>query len=214
MDFKDVITPLATLAAVWLAANFTLRNELRKKELEIKAAHLEKLSENCDSTLIHLINYAGSIASMLDAHMHFTPGNEPFRVHFLNDLLTQIDDSPRGLDLEKMHWCRHGLEFHRENEWKRWSEVVPSLKDRIYDFFMVTTPGDENLVMLDKSRTRAEIAEFTADLRVRIKDIDVQRKEIVSAMANDFRLLTQSAPNNIYDLVFKCRKRLLDFFKR
>lgn len=214
MGFKDVITPLVTLAAVWLAANFTLRNELRKKELEIKAAHLEKLSENCDRALLHLINYAGSIASMLDAHALLTPGNEPFRINMLNDLLTQIDDSPRGLDLEKMQLCRHGLEFHRENEWKRWNGVVPSLKERVYDFFMITTPGDENLMMLDKSRTRAEIAEFTADLRSQIKDIDVQRKEIVSAMANDFRLLTQHAPSNIYDLAFKCRKRLLEFFKR
>ncbi|EEP91800.1 hypothetical protein [Yersinia kristensenii] len=214
MDFKDVITPLVTLAAVWLAANFTLRNELRKKELEISAAHLEKLSENCDSTLRQWVHYAGCIACTLDAHMLITPGNEPFRINVLNDLLTQIDDSSHGLDLEKIQWCRHGLEFHRENEWKRWKDVVPPLKDRIYDFFMITTPGNENLVMLDKNRTRAEIAEFTADLRVRIKDLDVQRKEIVSAMANDFRLLTQPAPSNIYDLVFKCRKRLLDFFKR
>lgn len=31
MDFKDVITPLVTLAGVWLAARFTLRNEVQKK---------------------------------------------------------------------------------------------------------------------------------------------------------------------------------------
>lgn len=194
MEIKDVLTPLVTLAAVWLGANFTLRNELRKKELEIKAAHLEKLSENCDSTLFHLINYAGSIAAMLDVHMSLTPGSEPLRINVLNDLLTQIDDSPRGLDQEKMRWCRHGLEFHRESEWERWKNVVMPLKDRIYDFFMITTPGEENRTMLDKSRTRTETLEFTTELRARIKDIEALRKEVVSAMANDFRRLTQPTP--------------------
>ncbi|MEG3126729.1 hypothetical protein SC171_16955 [Pantoea cypripedii] len=31
MDLKDVLTPLVTLAGVWLAARFTLRNEISKK---------------------------------------------------------------------------------------------------------------------------------------------------------------------------------------
>ncbi|SUI30173.1 Uncharacterised protein [Salmonella enterica subsp. enterica serovar Derby] len=30
-EWKEIITPVATLTAVWLGVRFTLRNELRKK---------------------------------------------------------------------------------------------------------------------------------------------------------------------------------------
>lgn len=213
MDFKEMITPLVTLAAVWLAANFTLRNELRKKELEIKATYLEKLSEKCDSMLLDLINYSGSLAGILDSSPILVPGNNPVCIGKLNEWLSQLDDSPRGLDQEKLRWCSHGLEFHRIDEWKRWQDNVQPLQHKIYEFFMITLPGENNVDMSGKSRTRDEITAFAADLRVRMKSIQVMRQDIVSAMAADFRLLTQPVPRNIFNLTSSLCRCISNFFK-
>ncbi|MCT8156587.1 hypothetical protein H0Z14_27110, partial [Klebsiella aerogenes] len=50
-EWKEIITPVATLTAVWLGARFTLRNELRKKTLEIQSEKLELLFTECSNVL-------------------------------------------------------------------------------------------------------------------------------------------------------------------
>jgi len=54
-ELKDLLTPAASLLAVWLTARFTLNREIRKKELEIRVDRLEKLSADCDEVLSQLI---------------------------------------------------------------------------------------------------------------------------------------------------------------
>ncbi|MEB5707850.1 hypothetical protein [Pantoea anthophila] len=45
-ELKDLLTPVASLLAVRLTAGFTLKHEIRKKELELRVDRLEKLSES------------------------------------------------------------------------------------------------------------------------------------------------------------------------
>lgn len=49
-ELKDVLTPLVTLAGVWLGARFTLRNELSKKALEIRTGPNSKASPKTATT--------------------------------------------------------------------------------------------------------------------------------------------------------------------
>lgn len=60
-ELKDVLTPLVTLAGVWLGARFTLRNELNKKALKIRTSRLESIAEDCNDTLNGFLNYAGAM---------------------------------------------------------------------------------------------------------------------------------------------------------
>ncbi|RYC42894.1 hypothetical protein [Pectobacterium zantedeschiae] len=219
MEIKDILTPLATISAVWVAARFTLRNELRKKELELKAAHLEKLSENCDSALIAFMEHAGRLASLIDIKLMLLRESNPsskkpeikISVADLNEWLTEFERIQQPIDHEKLRWCRHGLEFHREHEWKRWRDSVGLLQREMYDFFLITNPGEENRDIKGQYRTREEINKFSARLRKHVAEMETVRKDIVSAMANDFRLLTQPANHNIYELMSSVRKRLSKF---
>lgn len=71
MDLKDVLTPLVTLAGVWLAARFTLRNEVQKKALEIRTARLESIAADCSDSLTGIRNYVGSSLHLIHKVLYY-----------------------------------------------------------------------------------------------------------------------------------------------
>ncbi|HGL4621720.1 TPA: hypothetical protein ACKFAD_004120 [Citrobacter koseri] len=64
--WKEIITPVATLTAVWLGARFTLRNELRKKTLEIQSEKLELLFTECSNVLKDINRVSLTVLHTLD----------------------------------------------------------------------------------------------------------------------------------------------------
>ncbi|BCQ42404.1 hypothetical protein ERHA54_50070 (plasmid) [Erwinia rhapontici] len=48
MEPTVIITPLVTLAGVWLGARYTLRNEIIKKSIELRAGRIEQLAAECE----------------------------------------------------------------------------------------------------------------------------------------------------------------------
>ncbi|GAR08954.1 hypothetical protein [Salmonella enterica] len=65
-EWKEIITPVATLTAVWLGARFTLRNELRKKTLEIQSEKLELLFTECSNVLKDINRVSLTVLHTLD----------------------------------------------------------------------------------------------------------------------------------------------------
>ncbi|EPW2085715.1 hypothetical protein ACWGTQ_004987, partial [Klebsiella pneumoniae] len=53
-NWKDLITPIVTVTAVWLGAKLALSNDMRKKVLELETTKLERLAFECDSCVNNL----------------------------------------------------------------------------------------------------------------------------------------------------------------
>lgn len=196
-ELKDLLTPAASLLAVWLTARFTLNREIRKKELEIRVDRLEKLSADCDEVLSQLINYAGFISGLAQSRLLLlTPTQSKARIpiqEFSEDK-DLLDNSKLAPDREKGRRCEHGLRFHHYQEWQKWDAIVPKLQNDIYDFFMITRAGEIVKDLKNQSRTQEDCEAFIRQLSKWQKDADTLRKQLLDAMSSDFHELTKSKP--------------------
>lgn len=196
-ELKDLLTPAASLLAVWLTARFTLNREIRKKELEIRVDRLEKLSADCDEVLSQLINYAGFISGLIQSRLLLlTPTQSKARIpiqEFSEDK-DLLDNSKLAPDREKGRRCEHGLRFHHYQEWQKWDAIVPKLQNDIYDFFMITRAGEIVKDLKNQSRTQEDCEAFIRQLSKWQKDADTLRKQLLDAMSSDFHELTKSKP--------------------
>ncbi|EFH3035697.1 TPA: hypothetical protein ACM4BF_003589 [Escherichia coli] len=196
-ELKDLLTPAASLLAVWLTARFTLNREIRKKELEIRVDRLEKLSADCDEVLSQLINYAGFISGLVQSRLLLlTPTQSKARIpiqEFSEDK-DLLDNSKLAPDREKGRRCEHGLRFHHYQEWQKWDAIVPKLQNDIYDFFMITRAGEIVKDLKNQSRTQEDCEAFIRQLSKWQKDADTLRKQLLDAMSSDFHELTKSKP--------------------
>ncbi|HDU8583347.1 TPA: hypothetical protein RG685_002740 [Morganella morganii] len=105
---KDLLTPAASLLAVWLTARFTLNREIRKKELELRVDRLEKLSADCDEVLLQLINYAGGISGLVQSRLlEVTQAQSKAQIPIqaLSEYKDLLDDSKWSPDREKGRRC-------------------------------------------------------------------------------------------------------------
>lgn len=198
-ELKDLLTPAASLLAVWLTARFTLNREIRKKELEIRVDRLEKLSADCDEVLSQLINYAGFISGLVQSRLLLlTPTQSKARIpiqEFSEDK-DLLDNSKLAPDREKGRRCEHGLRFHHYQEWQKWDAIVPKLQNDIYDFFMITRAGEIVKDLKNQSRTQEDCEAFIRQLSKWQKDADTLRKQLLDAMSSDFHELTKSKPRS------------------
>ncbi|MCK4230250.1 hypothetical protein J2N90_17780 [Enterobacter asburiae] len=204
-ELKDLLTPIASLLAVWLTARFTLNREIRKKELEIRIDRLEKLSAECDEVLSQLINYAGGISGLVQSRLlEVTQADSKARipVQVFTEDKDLLDDSKWAPDKEKGRRCEHGLRFHHYHEWQKWNAIVPKLQNDIYDFFMITRAGDIVKDLKDQSRTQEDCEVFVRQLSKWQKDADTLRKQLLDKMSSDFYELTKAKPNTFFRRIF------------
>ncbi|WNK51611.1 hypothetical protein RM153_24050 (plasmid) [Pantoea agglomerans] len=200
MEIKDLLTPCVTVLAVFLAAHFALRNEHKKKALEIETAQIERTAALVHHSLDNFAQYTGALAAIVDISTTMIvenqhPNNhERITINFeeLHRWIAQIENDPEyGLNRKDLQQAAHGLRFHREANWNRWSNVVPLVHREIYDFFMITTPGKENIDVKDRFRTVEEARIFATTLRDRTTDLILLKEQLLSSMKADFKKLLQ-----------------------
>lgn len=124
MEPTIIITPLVTLAGVWLGARYTLRNEIIKKSIELRAGRIEQLAAECEECLTGLINHEGMLASMPDSEFTIVRTlNSPGKgvVGELNELTTRLEGSPWKLDADRLSQCRQKLTFHHSDDLYLWA---------------------------------------------------------------------------------------------
>ncbi|HHL2498949.1 MULTISPECIES: hypothetical protein [Enterobacter] len=194
-ELKDLLTPVASLLAVWLTARFTLNREIRKKELELRVDRLEKLSADCDEVLLQLINYAGFISGLVQSRLLLltpTQSKTLIPIQAFSEDKDLLDNSKLAPDREKGRRCEHGLRFHHYQEWQKWDAIVPKLQNDIYDFFIITPAGEIVKDLKDQGRTQEECEAFVRQLSKWQKNADTLRKQLLDTMSNDFHELTKS----------------------
>lgn len=107
-ELKDLLTPVASLLAVWLTARFTLNREIRKKELELRVDRLEKLSADCDEVLLQLINYADFISGLVQSRLLLltpTQSKTLIPIQAFSEDKDLLDNSKLAPDREKGRRC-------------------------------------------------------------------------------------------------------------
>ncbi|WP_337024517.1 MULTISPECIES: hypothetical protein [unclassified Pantoea] len=198
MEIKGLLTPAFTVMGVCLAAHFALRNEHRKKALEIETSQLDRLSVLVLSSLDNFAQYVGALAGIIDAQItvlteQLPPPNRDnveISVAELHNWLDQIDSHPAwGLDRSELQKASHGLRFHREADWARWQQIVPQLHREIYAFFMITLPGEENIELMSRGRTAAKGRAFAETMRIRVSELRSLQEALLSSMKDDFSKL-------------------------
>lgn len=222
MEVKDLLTPAFTVMGVCLAAHFALRNEHRKKALEIETSQLDRLSVLVLNSLDNFAQYAGALAGLIDAQITVLAEQLPppnldktnIPVAELQKWLDQIDSHPAwGLNRSGLQKASHGLRFHREADWTSWQQIVPQLHREIYAFFMITLPGEENIERMSGFRTAAEARIFAESMRTRVRDLQNLQETLLTSMKNDFsKLLRPEQTATFCSLMNGLWRRMQRFF--
>ncbi|WP_413676633.1 hypothetical protein [Pantoea dispersa] len=218
MELKDVLTPLVTLAGVWLAARFTLRNEVQKKALEIRTARLESIAAECSDALTGLRNYAGSAMHIIEMVFRMkaeqissaaTLAELRISVEELGNHVSVTEGSNRALNTAKIRHCRHLLAFHRPTEACRWDETVFPLLDTLNDFLMITMPGEPVRDMKNVMRSADDELAFRQTLYEQLLEVKQFQKDLTASLSEEFISLTQPAPVSAADRLRRWRQYLL-----
>ncbi|WNK42625.1 hypothetical protein [Pantoea agglomerans] len=200
MEIKDLLTPCVTVLAVFLAAHFALRNEHKKKALEIETAQIERISALVDRSLDNFVQYTGALAGIVDisttimVERQHPDNRERITMHIeqLQSWIAEIENDPEyGLNRKDLRQAAHGLKFHKEANWNRWSNVVPLVHREINGFFMITTPGNENIDVKDRFRTVEEARIFATTMRDRTTELIILKEQLLGSMKADFQKLLQ-----------------------
>ncbi|MDF7662769.1 hypothetical protein PUG81_27760 [Erwiniaceae bacterium L1_54_6] len=216
MDLKDVLTPLVTLAGVWLAARFTLRNEISKKALEIRTARLESIAGECSDMLTGILNYAGSLSHLVGFHFRMkgekagaelVPSALQIPVSELGEWVKGLDEGNRALNPEKLRHCRHLLAFHRPAEARRWDEVVSPLLTTLNDFMLISMPGEPMRDMKGVTRSGLDALKFEESVSRQLPDIGTFQKELTALLSAEFVALTRPVPSLPEQFLAWSRKR-------
>jgi len=218
MEPTIIITPLVTLAGVWLGARYTLRNEIIKKSIELRAGRIEQLAAECEECLTGLINHVGMLASMLDSEFTIvrtlnSPRKGVVAVGELNELATRLEGSPWKLDADRLSQCRQKLAFHRSDDLYLWAGTVGKALKDINQFFMVTMPGEQVRDMRSVERTEEEALAFARQLRLYVREIDSLRNTLSDSLAGEYHQLTRPAePATLRRCFRSAVNRLRHFF--
>ncbi|MGY3094974.1 hypothetical protein [Pantoea eucalypti] len=195
MEIKDLLTPAFAILGVYLAAQFALRNEHKKKSLEVETTQIERLSALVDRSLDNFAQYTGALAGivdikttiMLENHLPKDRDKIVMRIQQVQKWIEAIEnDSVYGLNRNDLRQAAHGLRFHREEDWQRWCDVVPLVHREIDDFFMITTPGNENVDLKNGQRTVEEARKFAITMRIRTSELVTLKETLLSSMKDDF----------------------------
>ncbi|EPL7539937.1 hypothetical protein WJB51_001163 [Klebsiella pneumoniae] len=115
-EWKDLITPLATITAAWLGARLALTNDIRKKALELETVRLERLAVKCDSCLSNLNKYCMRVYKILE-----DLSGEYSRRITLADVTRCLDESAKAgtvINIDKARRFQNMLEIHRQADFE------------------------------------------------------------------------------------------------
>lgn len=221
MELKDLITPLVTLTGVWLAARFTLRNEISKKALEIRTSRLETLSSECTQALYNVSNYLNTLCMIVESkymllHERYPQLSESELQVPAIELARwkdELDDSDRKLKTELLDSCRSQLSFHHPHERIQWEYHVTMPLVALENFFFITSPTGALVDMKGKSRSKAEALAITADIKHRANEQLGYVQQMTRRFADEFYQLTQPQKTlTLKDYIGRVRDKVKHFF--
>ncbi|KLF28684.1 hypothetical protein YA29_16505 [Klebsiella aerogenes] len=210
-EWKDIITPVATLTAVWLGANFTLRNEIRKKALEIQSQKLEQLSLEIEQILMNLMRYTLTVRNTLN-DLSSGSKNDVTLTHFA-DVMRDYKDAGIIVDFDRVICFQNSLEFHRPVEYELWMMTVRPLLNQLSATLSWQSLNDRKNAP-EKTWKAHEIRDYCHDLEKKIENIKTLRKQLVSLLSEDFKKLTHASDLNFWTMLRTAKRVVQHFFRK
>lgn len=212
-DWKDLISPVVTVTAVWLGARLALNNDIRKKALELEAERLERLAVECHSAVSNLNKYClrlwGILHDLSDGYS---------RQITAADLSRCLEDSAKAgafIDIEAAHQFQNTLELHRQADFEEWKERVIPLLNLIHALLpapsLATADCTEELSRMYGSPEH--IKTYNDRLAELAGPLSVYRQELFARIARDYRTLLHPASPNIWVMMRKAWRTGRDFVR-
>ncbi|XUA21489.1 hypothetical protein ACQVA2_21950 (plasmid) [Citrobacter sp. OP27] len=213
-EWKDAITPVVTIASVWIGARLALGNDNRKKVMELETARLERLAVECDSCLRNLNLYCLRVAKLL--HDLSDGYNKKITLAELSLGLKKSSKAGIAIDHESARIFQNTLEIHRPADYEEWKGLIlPLIKHIDIILASPSLATDDCSEELSRMFGNPEELKSYADVLLALaSSLPAYRQELFRRIANDYRALTHPAPLNIWTLSENAGNAIRKFFRR
>lgn len=196
-EWKDLVTPVATITAVWLGARLALTNDIRKKALELETVRLERLAVKCDSCLSNLNKYCLRIYNILE-----DLSGEYSRRITLADVTRCLDESAKAgtvINIDKARRFQNMLEIHRQADFEEWKAIILPLLKHVDA--VLASPSLATVDCTEELSRRywepAQVKKYNQDLARLAGPLPRYRKQLMARIAGDYRASLHPASPNI-----------------
>lgn len=212
-DWKDLITPVVTITAVWLGARIALSNDMRKKMMDLETTRLERLALECDSSLNNLHKYCGRIEKILED----LSGGYTKRITLadVTQCLKKSADAGTIIDIKSAQQFQNTLELHRQADFEEWKALILPLLVHIN--IVLASPSlstDDCTEELSRLYWRPEqVKSYNEALAVLAGPLPSYRQQLFKRIGYDYQALLHPAPLNVWVITRKVCHSIRDFVK-
>ncbi|WP_039032643.1 hypothetical protein [Leclercia adecarboxylata] len=207
-EWKDVITPVATLTAAWLGARLALKNGIRKKALDLETERLERLAVECHCAVSNLHIYC------LRLHKTLKDLSKGYSENITAaDLSRCLVES--GIDTENAQRFQNTLELHRPGDFEEWKTRVVPLLEHIHAVIpspsLATADCMEELSRMYGSPDQIKI--YNEKLAELADKLPRYRQQLMARIAGDYRASLHPASPNIWMMTLRAWRAMQDFVR-
>lgn len=212
-DWKDLITPVVTVTAVWLGAKLALSNDMRKKVLKLKTTRLEQLALECD----RCVNNLHIICLKIHKIIEDLSGEYTKRITLaeVTQCLKKSAEAGTVIDIEAGQQFQNTLELHRQTDFGEWKTLIFPLLLHINK--VLASPSltnDDCTEELSRLYWEPEQAKsYNKELAVLAGPLPSYRQELFKRIADDYQALLHPAPPNVWKITRKACHSIRDFVK-
>lgn len=210
-EWKDAITPVVTIVSVWIGARLALRNDTRKKAIELEIERLERLAVECDLVLHNLHKQVLIVNYTLQDFIETSVAEVAHRE--IHDAIKDYKDAGFSLNFEEMAGYQNGLAFHRPFEFNLWKETVHPLLlhlRKTMKYQPIIAGGEQK----ETFWSRDEIFAYCITLAELHNAVVKLRPQLVKAFSDDYRKQFRSEPANFWRLKDQWLSSVKDFFRK
>ncbi|ELW2864729.1 hypothetical protein QMI71_003027 [Salmonella enterica] len=212
-DWKDLITPVVTVTAVWLGAKLALSNDMRKKVLELKTTRLERLALECDSCVNNMHMNCMRIYKIIED----LSGEYTRRITLAEVTLCLKKSADAGtvIDIKAGQQFQNTLEIHRQADFEEWKMLILPLLQHLNKVLaspsLVNDDCTEELSRLYWEPEQAK--SYNEELSMLAGPLPGYRQQLFKRIADDYHALLHPAPLNAWVVTRKACHSIWDFVK-
>ncbi|MCR4458603.1 hypothetical protein [Pseudescherichia sp. L3] len=212
-DWKELISPVVTVTAVWLGARLALSNDIRKKTLELETVRLERLVLECDSCLRNLNLYCMNVGKLL--HDLSKGYEKSITLASVTQGLVKSAGVGIRIDFEAVKAFQITIELHRPADFKEWKRLILPLI--LHLDHVVASPSwatEECTEQLSRMSWRPEkVKNYNEELAALAVPLPSYRQQLIERIAGDYRALMHSASPNLWVMARKTWRAVLHFVR-
>ncbi|HHD7442517.1 TPA: hypothetical protein ACOVFI_001561 [Citrobacter braakii] len=202
-DWKELITPIVTVTAVWLGAKLALSNDMRKKVLKLETKRLERMALECDICVKNLHKECMIIYKIIDdLSVGYT---KRITLAEVTQCRKKLGEAGTVFDIKDGQQFQNTLELHRQADFEEWKTLILPLLLHINDILASPSlANDDCTEELSRLYWEPEQAKnYNEKLASLAGPLPGYRKELFKRIADDYQALLHPAPPNVWVMMRK-----------